>query len=702
MNIKAKLFVCGEERELISTSLNYIRLTDWNGKPTSALMNGSFTVTYESQMYDDTYAEWIIADRTQNKKIEYPANLYQLRDGKVIFYEDDFDGVELFQYNFQDGALINYYEVFDNQKGMYVTLTISPAMQDYRFFNNSSDWRRKSRTRYIKPWQESFIPPIEKTTYKPKEDTTPRIIKVNWVNKSNEIVNSSHYEENLGLEIDLNNPNEGKVKISITKKDNTNFDNNTKEIVLEEHVTSNKVTITDFKVKKEWEDFKNVEVDELVATATYFSSTKESTQLKIEPKPKILVSFRPNDNWKGEFGFDWIRENDTSLFRDTKFEDIISKQYKDSAHTIIEKDVNQYKGHFKKDSSQYQKLKEKYYNGVKIPWKKVTDANGQQVEYTHYTEWMSLKKGKEAKVKIHIDVTDKGDYLLFEDNENFTISPKKIDIKNKGGKKKLSDIVTIKCDKEFTTSQEIIIKAYKENQQEGVVAGKINVWANDASKHKQKKVVFVQVNTDINGSGVPNIPDATKEKDRINKYLEQAYIQLHPDSVIVNLDLTTDADFSRFVKNNKIQKVSTPVAAIPATATTPSKPAIPRESIVRYLKKQLKNIDAKYDSPDFFKAFYFAEHGYHPNGNLSGFSAANADYVVVFKSANDQTAAHEFLHSLNLPHTFTNIEASANAEFTYQYSKTDNLLDYSHHNPRNNNNRCSLFHWQWIKANNSI
>ncbi|MGG6231487.1 type VI secretion system tube protein TssD [Tenacibaculum sp. SDUM215027] len=40
MNIKAKLFVCGEERELLSSSLNYNRLTDWNGKPTSALMGG--------------------------------------------------------------------------------------------------------------------------------------------------------------------------------------------------------------------------------------------------------------------------------------------------------------------------------------------------------------------------------------------------------------------------------------------------------------------------------------------------------------------------------------------------------------------------------------------------------------------------------------------------------------------------------------
>ncbi|MHC9089991.1 type VI secretion system tube protein TssD [Tenacibaculum sp. IMCC1] len=170
MNIKAKLFVCGEERELLTTNLNYNRLTDWNGKPTSALMGGTISVTFESQMYDDSFAEWIKANRTANSKVEYPANLYLLRDGKIVFYKDEFDGVELFQYNFQDGVLVNYYEAFDNQKGMYVTLTISPAMQDYRFFNNSTDWRRKSPTRYIKHWQESFIPPIKETPYKAKEN----------------------------------------------------------------------------------------------------------------------------------------------------------------------------------------------------------------------------------------------------------------------------------------------------------------------------------------------------------------------------------------------------------------------------------------------------------------------------------------------------------------------------------------------------
>ncbi len=104
-----------------------------------------------------------------------------------------------------------------------------------------------------------------------------------------------------------------------------------------------------------------------------------------------------------------------------------------------------------------------------------------------------------------------------------------------------------------------------------------------------------------------------------------------------------------------------------------------------------------------FKAFYFAEHGYHSSGGLlSGYSQPGQEYVVVFSSANDQTASHEFLHALHLAHSFSNSEADTNATFTYQYKKTDNLLDYSHHISGHKNDRCSLWHWQWVKANNSI
>ena len=60
------------------------------------------------------------------------------------------------------------------------------------------------------------------------------------------------------------------------------------------------------------------------------------------------------------------------------------------------------------------------------------------------------------------------------------------------------------------------------------------------------------------------------------------------------------------------------------------------------------------------------------------------------------------LHSTYLMHLFSNKEASQHAEFTYEYKMTENLLDYTHHQPGHTNSRCSLWYWQWVKANNSI
>jgi hypothetical protein len=91
--------------------------------------------------------------------------------------------------------------------------------------------------------------------------------------------------------------------------------------------------------------------------------------------------------------------------------------------------------------------------------------------------------------------------------------------------------------------------------------------------------------------------------------------------------------------------------------------------------------------------------------------------VMLFPGKNDQTAAHEFLHSFKLPHSFTNKESAdedvknartpagkaaaraTTALFTFEYAKTENLMDYSHHI---NKTRSSLWRWQWKKANKSL
>ncbi|MDC8101366.1 hypothetical protein [Chryseobacterium rhizosphaerae] len=414
----------------------------------------------------------------------------------------------------------------------------------------------------------------------------------------------------------------------------------------------------------------------------------------LEQLIQLVVQFRPNKNWKGEFGFDWIRMADTKLFNDISFKDIVAYQYFDSTYAKkVDSSkgsyVNKYDGAFKADETMFNNLK-KEYKPFSIPWKTYKDKTGKEIPEEYYIPWLSLKKDKEAKITFFAEIKDEADYLEFTKSDYFTYTPDKIEIK---GKKKISldDFeITIKCIKEFTTDQAIELKAFKTKDGTTVeaIVGKINVWANDVTKHKKKDVVFVEIRTPeiLIGNG-KNKPNINTEKNRINQYLEQGYIQLSDTSIIVELDLASEKDFNDFITSSQID----------------SDKFSGGKSLDGYLKNKLeKAYPGKYSK--HFKAFYFEEDGYHPSGgHVSGYSAPGADYVVVFKSKNDQTAAHEFLHAMNLPHTFTNKETTSNALFTYEFTKTDNLLDYSHRlGTGNNNNRCSLFYWQWKQANNSI
>ena len=107
----------------------------------------------------------------------------------------------------------------------------------------------------------------------------------------------------------------------------------------------------------------------------------------------------------------------------------------------------------------------------------------------------------------------------------------------------------------------------------------------------------------------------------------------------------------------------------------------------------------QYDN--LYKAIYLGEEGgYMSSTGFEGLNGYNlGKFIVLFSGRNDQTAAHEFLHSFKLPHSFTNKEASGNADCTYTALKTENLMDYSHFV---NEERYSLWKWQWKKANDSI
>jgi len=71
------------------------------------------------------------------------------------------------------------------------------------------------------------------------------------------------------------------------------------------------------------------------------------------------------------------------------------------------------------------------------------------------------------------------------------------------------------------------------------------------------------------------------------------------------------------------------------------------------------------------KSIFFEEKDMSSNGYSWGYK-----YTVCFNTANSGTGVHELLHALELAHTFDGY--SPNTKFTYEYMKTDNIMDYSH------------------------
>lgn len=438
---------------------------------------------------------------------------------------------------------------------------------------------------------------------------------------------------------------------------------------------------------------------------------------------KCVVHFRPKKGWLGEdYGFDWMRTGDTSLvtggsavFGDTNYESTVAKQYRDAAFTIPETNPNEYRGHFKPDAGLFTSLKN-VYSKQTIPWKTKVNAAGTTVAEEYFCAWLSLfpknikdSSGNDvasgftntkATLSLIIDIEEEPDILRFEDNENFTITPKEINVKGKGkGKHAFADHVIIECLKEFVSDQTITINAVKnpvapQTQEILAVAGKLKIWSNHKPRRKKAKIVLIEVRTKPTAKG-----SSTGQKELFERYLKQALIEV--DVQTETIDVSTDPKFAAtgsYRNSGQIISYYNPGSLAPAGFQ------VLENYLYSKLKNQLKAANPadenKYDN--FYKAFYLGENGGFVDaaGNINGLNGyALGRNVVLFPSKNDQTAAHEFLHSFNLPHSFANKEADTDALFTYEFKKTENLLDYSHYIPQT---RYSLWKWQWEKANNSI
>ena len=187
---------------------------------------------------------------------------------------------------------------------------------------------------------------------------------------------------------------------------------------------------------------------------------------------KCIVTFRPHPNWKGEYGFDWLREKDTGFTGDKKdYKEIIGKYGNKYAS-----DLTPPLPKLKVDTTSYESLRKAYYNPFSIGWKK--DKNVKVKIYA--TPYLSLfpqdqcadpwnDKRCAARLKVYIEVEGHDlNALRFEyDKTLFVLTPNEIppSMYFKGC---WEFDLTVTCIKEFDDDQEINVFPYKYENFPGV------------------------------------------------------------------------------------------------------------------------------------------------------------------------------------------------------------------------------------------
>ncbi|MBS7254680.1 type VI secretion system tube protein TssD [Flavobacterium branchiicola] len=177
----AKLFILGEERELLWIDTNYYKSTSGNGSPTSEIEGGLITLAFVSREDDGVFLH------NMTKKVKNETE--RMEKGEIHFFSKGEDDIPIKKYKFNDAFIVQFSETFyaNGTENMQTVLTISPAIQNY---GTTKD--------FIKHWNVSYIsnaPP-----YYPSQKEEDRIIYINghFYNKDGTFEGKINEPENDG------------------------------------------------------------------------------------------------------------------------------------------------------------------------------------------------------------------------------------------------------------------------------------------------------------------------------------------------------------------------------------------------------------------------------------------------------------------------------------------------------------------------
>ncbi|KFF00460.1 hypothetical protein IX39_07380 [Chryseobacterium formosense] len=402
-----------------------------------------------------------------------------------------------------------------------------------------------------------------------------------------------------------------------------------------------------------------------------YHSEKSETVIKKDGNPgkppasptlsKCAVFFRPTKNWKGEFGFDWVRVADTKLETDISYNGIIGNYGKVYAtNTNDPKNLPKFTPDTKK------------YNGILTEYNNFGVYKGK-----YYVPNMTLIAGETAVLDAIVHIEEKPDKLHYAYNTDvFEIIILKQFTVAKGTNFDESS-VSIKCKKIFTSPETIRIIATKNKLMQKV--GEIKVLPNN--KIKNVNIIMIPVTVKkMNSTGSVK----GNEKVITQNAFNQSYIKANilektkpiiADGFLFNLFFTTKD------KNGNI---------------------VTDISNWRSIHSTLDKIFFEDKKNEIYKSYYRV-YMLPTSLNLNGIAedVGNVKTVVAFQNRNDSSTAHEILHAMGLYHTFDN-----NSPYTFKLYNTDNIMDYTHQtrNPKTNKmkSRFSTNKFQWKKINEGI
>lgn len=378
---------------------------------------------------------------------------------------------------------------------------------------------------------------------------------------------------------------------------------------------------------------------------------------------RCVVDFRTSANYKGEYGFDWLRKGDSGRPGDEWYANI----------------MGYYNGfYFRKDIREYDKFATEYQRFV-VPWKK---ARGSK-DYVYTVAVMTLLKGRKATLTLKMEVDETPKEIKYEyEKAYFSLNKDDVPLKPPG-KHTLADDLVITCIEEFDEDQYIDVIAIDQNDEEQF-SGRIIVKANDKVHRYKMDIVIVGVSTNI--SGEQNTGPTAGRATQIKKYLDQCYVTANIETSSLKMD---DTEEKRNYMTGRIHHDD--VLKHPSDKDSSDQEG----NFFDRLNDEFESEKGeKYK--DYYKIYMINEKfrdSMRGNGLKGSARDVGCKEVIVCGEGitSSTTTPHELFHALGLEHSFEN-----DSKFVWKREATDNLMDYDAHP------RIAMWQFQWAKVQKSL